>query len=371
MNMKKLAVIVMCALVITSVCGCGVSRESDGEKSVTTLTVMKPKSMKGFDDIANRYEQSHGDVQIRIIDMPDITNEIYKIYMASLSGRDSDIDIMLISDIWTAEFAESGYIEPLTFFTDKDKYEPDAVDFFSYGGKMYAQPFALDIGALFYRKDRVEKPNGYEDIIKNAGDGTPVFEKKKDEDLLCTAIELGENLKAAYPLFGECDTENSGDLKTKFKNGEINYYRGWSKDYTYFNDYDFEIGGNVGAVIPKTPVLGGYGLAVSSFSQNKEKAFSFISYFADSANVREVLKREGYIPVFKEFLDDEMFADYNPCMYKINDSIARSAVRNSDASYVKKAWELQENIYTAICENKEALRLEEIYKLKSMKGRGK
>ena len=90
--------------------------------------------------------------------------------------------------------------------------------------------------------------------------------------MLCTAIELGDDLERAYPYFAESSGENSGDLKTKFKNGEINYYCGRSRDYTYFNDYDFEIGGNVGVMIPENTVLGGYGSAVSSCSKNKQTA---------------------------------------------------------------------------------------------------
>lgn len=342
-------------------CGCGQSGEKKEGTRITTLTMVKPKGMKGFAEAAESYERSHSGVQIQIIDIADSTNEMYKVYMASLSGRDSDIDIMLLDEIWVDEMESYGYLEPLGYEIDEREYDPLALDFFSVDGKMYAQPFAFDVGAVFYRKDRTAKPKNWNDVFGGAAE-SPVFEKSVDEDLLCTAIELGDDMERAKPYFGDSG-ENSGDIKTKFKNGEINYCRGWSKDYTYFNDYDFDIGGNVGVMIPEHPVVGGYGLAVSSFSQHKETAFDFIFYLTNSYNIRELLKREGYIPVQREYLDDEMFADYNPCAAEIRETLSRAAVRQCGKTYVKDAWDLQQEIYDSICGNGKMPALEKIYKI--------
>lgn len=358
---KKGIAMLIAAAVTLPLCGCDTAREAAADTSITTLTMLKPKGMKGFSEISDKYERTHANVQLKLIDVTDSTNEVYKIYEASLTGRDSDIDLLVIDEIWTQELVHSGYLEPLNFETDK--YEPLSEKFFTSGGKMYALPFALDIGAVFYRKDRVQKaPQSMEDIFNEGV--FPVFEKKQDEDLLCAAIELGKDLERAYPYFADSIGENSGDLRTKFKNGEINYYRGWSKDYAYFNDYDFEIGGNVGVMIPKTPVAGGYGIAVSSFSRNKQTAFEFLEYLSDPSDIREILKRAGYIPTQKEYLTDEMFADYNPCMYKIEETLGKAATRISDREYVKKAWELQEELYKSISENTAAPKLDDIYEVK-------
>ncbi len=358
---KKGIALLLAAAAALSLCSCKTAKEAAADTKITTLTMLKPKEMKGFSNIIESYEDTHANVQLKVIDVTDNTNEVYKIYMAALSGHDSDIDIMVTDGIWTEEFAKKEYIVPPDFEIDRQKYESAAVDFFESDGKMYALPFALDIGVIFYRKDRVEKaPLCIDDVLRDCG-GQPVFEKKQDEDLLCTAIELGDDLERAYPYFAESSGENSGDLKTKFKNGEINYYCGRSRDYTYFNDYDFEIGGNVGVMIPENTVLGGYGIAVSGFSKNKQAAFDFLTYIYDTFNIRDMLKRECYIPVQKEYLSDEMFADYNPCMHKIEETIKNASVRISDAEYVKKAWELQDMLYDSISENKTPPALNDIY----------
>lgn len=361
--MKKIIVALMTMVIIFLVCGCESENQEVQDTRITTLTLMKPKGMKGFEDIADGFEKDHTNVQVHIIDITDNTNERYKVCKATLSGRDSDIDIIVMDDIWMDEFVRADYLEPLKIGINKEKYEPNAIGFFSVDDTMYALPFSLDVGAVFYRRDRVGKaPESWEDVF-NGSSGQPIFEGTADEDLLCAAIELGDRLYEAYPYFSKNSDSGVGELRTMFKSGETDYYRGWSRDYAYFNDYDLEIGGNVGVMIPDTSVLGGRGLAVSSFSNNKDTAIKFLSYIYDSYNLREMMKREGYIPVQKELLADEMFADYNPCMNDINKTVSRAAVRKSDSRYVETAWNLQEELCESISENREPPNLKNIYYL--------
>ena len=88
----------------------------------------------------------------------------------------------------------------------------------------------------------------------------------------------------------------------------------------------------------------------------------FLEYISDSPNIREILKKEGYIPVQKEFLSDKMFVDYNPCMKDIENTILKAVVRKSDARYIENSWNLQKQLYMAICEKKAPPELKTIYK---------
>ena len=343
-----------------SLFGCAAKQETVENTNAEIITILKPKGIRGFEDIINKYEKNHKDVHIKVVDITDDTNEIYKIYTATLGSKDSDINIYLIDEIWTDEFAQCGYLEPLDLEINKEEYVPHAIEFFSSDGVMYALPFSMDLGVLFYRKDRIaDTPADWGDVIN--GKPQPIFEKKEDENILCESIELGEHLKNAYPFFADVEGDGGSGLKIRFKKGETDYYRGWSKEYVYLNDYAFEIGGNVGVMIPDVPVLGGYGLALSSFSGKKEAAKEFLTYISDIYNIREIMKTEGYIPVQKKLLADKMFADYNPCMGEIENILSRAATRKSDVQYRKNAWDLQKQLYTAVSENREPPELKSIY----------
>ncbi|MBE5040561.1 extracellular solute-binding protein [Ructibacterium gallinarum] len=358
--MKTILALLGMAIITFSLSGCISKQKVTENANVEVITMLKPKGMSGIEQIVDKYEKMHNNVIIKIVEITDDTNEVYKTYTATLDRKDSDIDIYLIDEIWTEEFAKSGYLEPLGLELSGEKYEPKAIEMFTSEDTVYALPFAFDIGILFYRKDRVDKaPIHWGDVIN--GNPQPIFTMKEDEDLLCESIELGRYLKAAYPYFVEQGKDGCDNLKNRFKKGDINYYRGWSKEYAYFDDYDFEIGGNVGVMIPDMPVLGGYGFAISGFSENKKTARDFLAYMSDNRNIREMMKIERYIPVQKEFLTDKMFVDYNPCMREIENTIKRAVIRNSNDQYIKKAWALQKEIYTAICENKEPPEFKEIY----------
>lgn len=366
--MKKILVLLLSGVMIFSLSGCIAKQGVVENNNIEVITMLKPKGIRGFEQIIDNYEKNHNNVNIKVVEITDSTNEIYKVYTTTLNSKDSDIDIYLMDEIWIDEFAQSGYLEPLKLKIEEENYDANAIDFFTSDDVMYALPFVLDIGVLFYRKDRIsETPKSWSDVINTSPQ--PIFEKKEDEDILCNCIELGEYLEDAYPYFTETGNEGGDSLKTRFKKGDINYYKGWSKDYAYFNDYAFDIGGNIGVMIPDIPVLGGYGLAISSFSEKKDTAQHFLEYISDSPNIRGILKKEGYIPVQKEFLSDKMFVDYNPCMKDIENTILKAVVRKSDARYIENSWNLQKQLYMAICEKKAPPELKTIYKQQNQKGR--
>ncbi|WP_157252728.1 extracellular solute-binding protein [Nonomuraea typhae] len=83
-------------------------------------------------------------------------------------------DVVMLDVVWTAEFAERGYIvelEPGNF--DTDSYLPQALATGQYKERLWAILFRTDIGLLFYRKDLLEKvdrpvPTSWEQLESTA-----------------------------------------------------------------------------------------------------------------------------------------------------------------------------------------------------------
>src|SRR3954454_14800829 len=90
-----------------------------------------------------------------------------------LAAKDSSIDIMSMDVIWTAEFAEAGWIKPWPQAA-ADKVRQGTLqgplDTATYQGKLYAAPANSNTQLLWYRKDLVkgDPPKTWDDLIDTA-----------------------------------------------------------------------------------------------------------------------------------------------------------------------------------------------------------
>jgi multiple sugar transport system substrate-binding protein len=78
-----------------------------------------------------------------------------------LAAGDPDIDIVGMDVIWTAEFAEAGWILPLDAGQAAAVISgvlPSAVESVRYAGRLWAVPFTTNTQLLWYRTDRVDRP---------------------------------------------------------------------------------------------------------------------------------------------------------------------------------------------------------------------
>lgn len=120
---------------------------------------------------------SSGRYRIRIAPLPADADQQREQLVRRLAARDRDIDIIGMDVIWTAEFAQAGWILPW-HETQAAKATagmlPAAVESAAYQGRLWAVPFTSNAQLLWYRKDRVVPPVNWDDLIKQAeGLGVP------------------------------------------------------------------------------------------------------------------------------------------------------------------------------------------------------
>jgi multiple sugar transport system substrate-binding protein len=70
-----------------------------------------------------------------------------------------DPDVLQLDVIWTAEFAGAGWILPLEApATDISDFLPAAVAAAEWQGRLYAVPWFVDVGLLYWRTDLLAAP---------------------------------------------------------------------------------------------------------------------------------------------------------------------------------------------------------------------
>ena len=239
---------------------------------------------------------------------------------------------------WIAQFAASGWLEPLAPYLDTSVLSAD--DFFKpvirtaaiYEGALISLPVYIDGGLLYYRKDLLEKygiskaPATWDELVSTA---KTVIEKetaiKRDltgfvwqgaqyEGLVCTFLEFaasnggGITLGDSLPIVATKRNREalsfmrrlihvdkispvniSTDMKEEevrlaFQKGDVLFERNWPYAWKLHQADDSPVKGKTGiTVLPhfkggrSAATLGGWHIGLSRFSRRKSRAFSLIA----------------------------------------------------------------------------------------------
>src|SRR5206468_5819686 len=139
---------------------------------------------------------------------PDAADQRHQLYVQWLNARASDPDVLQLDVVWTAEFAAAGWMSRL------DRFEPSVEEFFApavaadrWNGALYALPWFIDAGMLYWRTDPVpHSPPDVDDLVRLARRAQEergihfglVWQGARYEGLVTVFLELG-SFDAAPP----------------------------------------------------------------------------------------------------------------------------------------------------------------------------
>ena len=105
-------------------------------------------------------EESNGEYTITFEYLPADADGQREQLVRRLGAEDPSIDILGMDVIWTAEFANAGWIQPWEGELESQVTEnvfDSVVEGASFEDTLYAAPFTSNTQLLWYRKDRVEQ----------------------------------------------------------------------------------------------------------------------------------------------------------------------------------------------------------------------
>jgi multiple sugar transport system substrate-binding protein len=105
------------------------------------------------------FEAGHQGMRVEIRAVPDAADQQHQLYVQWLNALSPEPDVMQLDVIVTPEFAAAGWILPL------DRFHPDVDQFFHaaiaanrWNGSLYALPWFVDVGLLYWRTDLLDAP---------------------------------------------------------------------------------------------------------------------------------------------------------------------------------------------------------------------
>lgn len=288
-----------------------------------------------------------------------------------LAARDDSIDLIAMDVIWTAEFAEAGWILPLSGAhaeaARRGRLEA-AVASASYAGRLWAVPFTSNAQLLWYRKDRVpEPPATWDAMLEQAAalgpDGTIQVQGERYEGLTVLfvsllasaggavltddargvalpeaptrrALEILRALGRSPVASPSLSTTKEDEARLAFEAGGssfmVNYTFVWPSALRNAPEVARRTGWvrwpRVRAERPSRVTLGGVNLAVSAFARRPELAKEAALCLASEPHQRLAAVRGGLLPASEALYDDPDVRDAFPFADTLRETL-RDAVQ--------------------------------------------
>ncbi|MCK2221744.1 ABC transporter substrate-binding protein [Actinomadura sp. ATCC 31491] len=324
--------------------------------------------------LLDRWNQAHPAEKVTLLELPEAADEQRAQMVANLQAQSNRYDVLGLDVVWTAEFAENGWIIPLERgLFPLDRFLPPVVETAVYKDKLWAVPYTSNAGLLYYRTDLVKKPprtwaelrdqarqitkkrdiGGYagqflayegltvnfSEALQSAGgqilnrDGTEVtLDPAKAETALGFLLQ---GLREGW-IPQESLNYKEEESRLAFQDGRLAFARNWPHAY---GPARAKLGDKVavtrlpGLNGPGSSTLGGANLAVSAFSRHQQTAQEFIRYFTSLENERRVLTEGSFPPVWTELYDDPDLIERFPYLPVLKESILAAKARPVSANY--------------------------------------
>jgi multiple sugar transport system substrate-binding protein len=382
-----LAAIALLASATLVACGVGSDEGGSGPKAINWYAFNEPGGSYA-DAVADCNEQAGDRYHINYVRLPNIADQQRELLVRRLAAEDTDIDLMAIDVIWTAELAEAGWIKPWEgerqTVAEQGKLA-GPLETVRYQGKVWAIPFTSNTQLLWYRKDRVDEPpedftwdemidqavdNGtkvevqaaqYEGLTVwinalIAGAGGEIVDKQgnvKVNDTAKRAAEIESKLAKSPAAPPGMSTNREDEGRIGFESGRSDYEINYTYIYPSAAGVSEELQKNIGwARYPRTdkdkpsrPPLGGFNIAVSKFSDSGDLAFDAAECLANEDHQALAAELGGLPPTTESVYEDEKVQKAFPFADLLRESIDSAGPRPVTPAYSDISLAIQKTFH--------------------------
>ncbi len=307
----------------------------------------------------DRFETLHPGIRVEATPTPDAADARRQLYVQWLNARAPDPDVLQLDGVWAAEFAAAGWVLAL------DRFEPDLDDWLEaplaanrWRGALYALPWFVDVGMLYWRTDLLDRaPASYDELVQRAREARAagrvdfglVLQAARYEGLVTVFLEYltsfgGEVLApdgrvvvdapagvAALTAMREAIGRDGfvperalawheEETRFAFQRGSALFMRNWPYAHALMERAPgsavtgrFAVG-----VWPRTPAgrpaatLGGAQLAINARSDVPEAAWQLVEFLTAHPQMVERVEATGQLPPRRSLYGEARVADSLP-----------------------------------------------------------
>jgi multiple sugar transport system substrate-binding protein len=302
-----------------------------------------------------RFAALHPGTQVDLRVTPDAADQRHQLYVQWLNARVPEPDVLQLDIIWTAEFAAAGWIHPIRAPSAARDFFPALVDADTWRGTLYAVPWFVDVGLLYWRTDLLDGPPASLGALRTAAlEATRsgrarsglVWQGARYEGLVTVFLEhlaafgggildsrgsvIVDRPAAVRALTFMRDSVGADGFvpasalswqeehtRYAFQNGDAVFMRNWPYAWTLLQDgRQSSVAGRVG-VIPfpaadggrESAAIGGGQLAINRYTEEPELAQALVTYLTAPEQMLERARVVGQLPTRRALYEGDALAD--------------------------------------------------------------
>jgi multiple sugar transport system substrate-binding protein len=364
--------LVACALLAGA---CGSDDGAGGPVRLNWWAYNEPSG--SFQQAADRCtKESGGRYEIVFNALGNDANTQRQSLVRRLAAEDSSIDLMSMDVIWTAEFAEAGWIKawPERFEAQVRKGTlTGPLETATYKGRLYGAPANSNTQLLWYRKDLVDKPpatwdemidtaskmpkagrieiqgaayEGYtvwvNSLVQSAGgqilSGPETVSLGPPATRAAEVISKLASSKAADPSLS---TQKEDQNRLAFEQGAAAFQVNYPFIYPSAKEGNPEVFKQIAwapyprvdADKPAKAPIGGFNWGVGSYTKHPEEAFAAAACLRNEQSQRLYAQLGGLPPTLEAVYDDPKFTKDYPFADLIRRQLENGAVRPKSPAY--------------------------------------
>lgn len=392
---KKLLAVVAASGFVLAACSDGGSENGGGDKSGgdtkgrgNITFAMGHNDTDKLKPIIDKWNKAHPDEQVKLQELAGEADAQRDTLVQSLQAGSSDIDVMALDVVWTAQFAAQGWLAPLKgdLQVDTSKFLKPTVESATYKDTLYGLPQNTN-GQLLYRNtDKVkEEPKKWDDVVdacKKLGDepclttqlkqyegltvatagfmsgwgggitndqGEPTVTDAKSREGLQALVDAYKNKTITQASTGATEEETN----LAFTEGKTAMAINWPYMYTNAQDKASKVSGKVevSPLVGKDGVgvstLGGYNNGININSKHKATALDFMKFITNEENQKSFAEK-SFPPVLASIYDDAALQKKFPYLPALKKSLENAKPRPASPTYDALSKAVQDNAYAAV-----------------------
>lgn len=379
---KILASVLTAMLVATAFVGCGKKQETPApasgtqtkkeSKKITVWSHLKKEEIDAIRPIAEAWAKETGNT----VEVLEDKGDMNAFAQAAASSKAADIMYGLAHDN-LGVFVKAGVVaEVPAGLVDTTKYNQNAVNAVSIGGKVYAVPVAQETLGLFYNPDKVTKvPANLEELIADGkklgfkyqakdmyfsfpfitGFGGYIF---KDNNGSLDPNDIGLNNEGGKKGFavlerfatelGMKSTVDSAAAIKEYKAGKIAYFISgpWDAEGLKKDNVKFKVAPipSINGTDPARPFMGVQAAFVNSKSKNQTEAWDLMKYLV-SKTEKPIWEVGHRLPVLK---DSPINAEVSKTDYAGFAEQVKNSYPMPNIPEMQAAWKLNDQLPTLL-----------------------
>ena len=346
------------------------------------------------------FEAAHPEIHVKIRSVPDAADQQHQLYVQWLNARASEPDVLQIDVVTTPEFAAAGWLLPLDRFKPAtNEFLPAAIDANRWRQSLYAMPWFVDVGMLYWRSDLLDAaPSTFDElsaVVSRAQreHGLPfgfVWTGARYEGLVTAFLEYlygfgGQFLSPSGRVTVDSDagiralTALSDSIyrdrtsppdvlawqeeqtRFAFQSGRAVVMRNWPYAYPLLADPgSSRVAGKFAiSLMPHVPgatavaTLGGQQLAINAHTRHPDEAYALIAHLTSSDQMLERVRLAGEYPARTALYDRPELSAIGAPSDQIRRIIEHAVPRPVTPVYAELSELLQVHLHRALTRQEE------------------